>query len=61
MTRLRQLRATAVSALRRRSRDILAVVGVLCVAAGLSTFSVALAWIVVGAFLVFAAGTGKAA
>lgn len=55
MTRLRRIR----SALARRSRDVFAVAGVLCIAVGVATVSAALAWIVVGGFLVFAAGAGQ--
>jgi hypothetical protein len=59
MNRLRRIRALTVAAARRRSRDVFAAAGVGCIAIGLSTGSIALAWIAVGAFLVFAAGAGQ--
>jgi hypothetical protein len=55
MSRVARLRAWTV----RWSRDLVALAGVGCIAIGLATVSVALAWIVAGAFLVFASGSGR--
>lgn len=53
--RLAKLRIWAA----RESRDLIALAGVGCLAIGLSTVSVALAWIAVGVFLLFTAGAGR--
>lgn len=55
MTKLRRLRVLFV----RFGRDLAALAGVGCIALGLATVSVALAWIALGAFLLFASGSGR--
>ncbi len=59
MRRLRGLAIRTTAAIVRRTRDILAIGGIGCIAVGLSTISPALAWIAVGAFLFAAAGAGR--
>jgi hypothetical protein len=59
MRRLRGLATRTIGAIVRRSRDILALGGIGCIAIGLSTVSPALSWIAVGAFLFAAAGAGR--
>jgi len=60
MKRFARIRTLAGRLALRWSRDLVALVGVACVALGLSTVSVALAWIAVGGFLLFASGSGRA-
>ena len=43
----------------RWSQDLAAIAGVACVALGLATVSIALAFLAVGAFLLFASGSGR--
>jgi hypothetical protein len=59
MKRLHALVSRSIAAVIRRSRDILALGGIGCIAVGLSTVSPALSWIAVGAFLFAAAGAGR--
>lgn len=57
--RLQRATRTLVGAAATRSRDVVAAVGIGCVAIGLATWIPALAWIAVGGFLLFAAGSGR--
>lgn len=59
MIRVRRAIFRLTTTLARRSRDLLAVAGVASVAYGIAGWSLQLAFIVVGAFLVFAAGAGR--
>ena len=56
MSRLRTVAGPFVA---RWFRDAVALAGVGCIALGLATVSVALAWIALGAFLLFASGSGR--
>ena len=40
-------------------RDLVAVAGLACIGVGLATLSIAVALVVVGAFLLFASGSGR--
>jgi hypothetical protein len=55
MRRFRRIRIVTM----RYERDLVAIAGVGCLAIGLATISIALGWIVVGAFLLFASGSGR--
>jgi hypothetical protein len=55
MSRLAALRAWTA----RWSRDLVALAGVGCIAIGLATVSIALGCIALGAFLLFASGSGR--
>ena len=59
MTRLVRLRTVVGRLAQRWYRDAIALAGVGCVALGLATVSIALAWIAFGAFLLFASGSGR--
>ena len=56
MKRLRASVHRAVAGVRSAAADILAVAGVACLAVGAALVAVPLGWIVLGAFLILAAG-----
>ena len=59
MARLARVRQIVVRTTARWGRDGLAIAGAGCLAVGLGTINIALAWLTIGVFLLAAATTGS--